>query len=312
MQRLAARLLTVALLVGCLAASAAAADLTIVIAYGAGGASDLTARVIQPELSKILNTQVIIKNVPGAAGTIGATEVARAKPDGNTLLLTPLGPMTIFPQLRKIGYTHESFTPVCKVYDSPLIMMTAKNSGIMTVKDLVEAAKASPGQFPYASTGAGTIPHLSMLALGKAAGVQMKHVPFKGSAEVMQSLLANTVKAFSDQTNLIKQYDLHPLAVFKPERIKEFPDTPTVKEAGYDLSYSIWGGFYAPAGLPKDVLARLDGACQKVLTSKPVVEGLARMQMPIDYLPHDALDRFTRSEIEKNKKLIEESGLKQQ
>jgi tripartite-type tricarboxylate transporter receptor subunit TctC len=311
MMRSAARLFAFTLTLCGLAATPAAADLTIVVAYSAGGASDLTARVIQPELAKVLNTQVIIKNVPGAAGTIGATEVARANPDGNTLLLTPLGPITIFPQLRKIAYTHESFTPVCKVFDSPLIMMTAKSSGIKTVKDLVEAAKASPGQFPYASTGAGTIPHISMLALSKAAGIQMKHVPFKGSAEVMQSLLANTVKAFSDQTNLIKQYDLHPVAVFKPERIKEFPDTPTVKEFGYDLSYSIWGGLYAPANLPKDILMRLDGACQKVLTSKPVVEGLARIQMPIDYMPHAALDRFTRSEIEKNKKLIEEAGLKQ-
>lgn len=311
MMKPAAWFLSFAVLFGLLTAAPAAADLTIVIAYAAGGASDLTGRVIQPELAKALNTQVIIKNVPGAAGTIGATEVARAKPDGNTLLLTPLGPITIFPQLRKLPYTHESFTPVCKVYDSPLVMMTAKNSGIKTVKDLIEAAKSSPGQFPYATTGAGTIPHISMLALSKAAGIQMKHIPFKGSAEVMQSLLANTVKVFSDQSNLIGQYDLHPIAVFRPTRIKEFPDTPTVKEAGYDLSYSIWGGFYAPANLPGDTLKRLDDACQKVLTSPPVVEGLARMQMPIDYMPHDALDRFTRSEIEKNKKLIDEAGLKQ-
>lgn len=275
--RLSAAMLAVSLLAG-----PAAAQVTMVIAWPAGGATDISGRIMQPALAEALGEPVIVKNVTGAAGTIGAAEVARARPDGRTILLTPVGPMMIQPQLRRnVGYTPERFTPICQVLDSPVIMMTPKTSGLRTVADVIARAKAAPGAFPYASTGPGTIPHISMVAFERLAGISMNHIPYRGSAQVMQAFGEGSVTLFNDQSNLIRQYDLHPIAIFTEARSPDFPDTPTMRELGHDLVYSIWTGIYGPAGMAPDLVARFERACLATMANAQVREGLARVQIPI-------------------------------
>ena len=275
--RLSAAMLAVSLLAG-----PAAAQVTMVIAWPAGGATDISGRIMQPALAEALGEPVIVKNVTGAAGTIGAAEVARARPDGRTILLTPVGPMMIQPQLRRnVGYTPERFTPICQVLDSPVIMMTPKTSGLRTVADVIARAKAAPGAVPYASTGPGTIPHISMVAFERLAGISMNHIPYRGSAQVMQAFGEGSVTLFNDQSNLIRQYDLHPIAIFTEARSPDFPDTPTMRELGHDLVYSIWTGIYGPAGMAPDLVARFERACLATMANAQVREGLARVQIPI-------------------------------
>lgn len=284
---------------------------TVIVAWPAGGATDLMSRVLQEPLARSLGTQVIIKNVVGAAGTIGSAEAASAAPDGYTILISPVGPMVIQPQRMKLTYELASFAPVCKLVDSPMVLMSPPGSRFKTVKDIVDAAKADPGKLAYASTGPGTMPHMSMLGFAKASGTQLKHVPYKGSADVVQSMLSGTIELFADQPNLVPQYNLTPIAVFAEKRIPGYNDTPTAKEAGFDLKFSIWNAIFAPKGTPEPVLARLEAACQAAVQDKGAIEALEKQRQPIDFRDRKGLAAFVADEYKNAKVLIEEAGLKQ-
>lgn len=299
-----------AALAATLLAAPAAAQVTMVIAWPAGGATDISGRIMQPALAEALGEPVIIKNVTGAAGTIGAAEVARARPDGRTILITPVGPMMIQPQLRRnVGYTPADFTPICQVLDSPLIMMTPKTSGLKTVQDVIAKARAEPGAFPYASTGPGTIPHISMVAFERLAGISMNHIPYRGSGQVMQAFAEGSVTLFNDQSNLIRQYDLHAIAIFNESRSSDFPDTPTMRELGYDLVYSIWTGIYGPAGMAQGLVARFERACLQTMANAEVRAGLARVQIPIVVRNAAEFAEFNRDQYARFGEVIQAANL---
>lgn len=285
---------------------------TVVVAWPAGGATDLMTRGVQDAFAKALGGQVVIKNVAGAAGTIGAAEVASASADGYTLLVTPIGPMVLQTQRMKLTYDVPSFAPICKMVDSPIVMMSPPGSPLKTVADVVAKAKAEGGKLAYGSTGPGTIPHISMLGFAKAAGIPLKHVPFKGSADVVQALLSSTVDLFADQPNLVPQYNLTPIAIFSEKRIPTYKDTPTVKEAGFDLTFSIWNAMFAPKGTPDDVLAKLEGACKAALADQSSIDALEKQKQPIDYRDRAGLKTFVEAEYAKAKALLQDAGLKAQ
>lgn len=282
---------------------------TIIVAWTAGGATDLLTRGLQDAFQKALGAQVVVKNVPGAAGTLGSAEVARAAPDGYTLLISPIGPITLQPHRMKLSYSYDSFEPICKLVDSPVVLMAAPESKYKTVAEVVSAAKAAPGKMPYGSTGPGTIPHVSMIAFAKAAGIDIKHVPYKGSADVVQGLLTNTVDLFTDQPNLVPQYNLTPLAIFSDKRISTYKDVPTMKEAGYDLRFSIWNAMFAPKGTPEPILAKLESSCRTTLADPGVVENLGRQRQPIDFLDRKGAAAFISTEFKNNGALLTEAGL---
>lgn len=285
---------------------------TIVVAWPAGGATDLLTRAIQDAFSKGLGGQTVVKNVPGAAGTIGAAEVASATPDGHTILVSPIGPMVIQTQRMKLTYGLDSFAPVCKLVDSPVVLMSPPNSRFKTVADVVKQAKADAGKLPYASTGPGTIPHMAMLGFARAAGIELKHIPYKGSADVVQAMLSGTIELFTDQPNLVPQYNLTPIAIYADKRIPTYKDTPTMKEAGYDLTFSIWNAMFAPKGTPAAVLAKLEAACKAALADAGVVAALGKQKQPIDFRDQAGAKAFTDAEYAKAKVLIEAAGLKPQ
>ena len=282
---------------------------TVIVAWTAGGATDLLTRGMQDAFQKALGGQIVVKNVPGAAGTLGTAEAARSAPDGYTILVSPIGPITLQPHRMTLTYSYDSFDPVCKLVDSPVVLMTGPESKHKSVADAVKAAKEAPGKLPYGSTGPGTIPHVSMIAFGKAAGIDIKHVPYKGSADVVQGLLTNTVDLFTDQPNLVPQYNLRPLAIFASNRIPTYKDVPTMKEAGYDLQFSIWNSMFAPKGTPEPILAKLEAACRTALADPGVIDNLGKQRQPIDFLDRKATDAFISAEFKKNGALISEAGL---
>ncbi|HEY5637224.1 MAG TPA: tripartite tricarboxylate transporter substrate binding protein [Burkholderiales bacterium] len=282
---------------------------TIVVAWPAGGATDLMARAAQDSFNKAIGGTSIIKNVVGAAGTIGAAEVAAAKPDGQSLLFSPIGPMVIQPQRMKLTYNPDSFEPICKISDVTVVLMSPPNSRFKTVADVIKEARAQDGKLPFASTGAGTIPHMAGIGFQEAAKVKLKHIPFKGSAAVIQAMLAGTVELFSDQPNLVGRYNMTPIAVYSANRLPEFKDTPTMKEAGFDLQFSIWNGLFAPKGTPEPVLAKLEAACKTTMTSPAVVDLFAKQAQPIHYLDRKGMRAFVTSEYKKATGLLEAAGL---
>jgi tripartite-type tricarboxylate transporter receptor subunit TctC len=289
----------------------ASAQISLVVNFSAGGPSDIVARLMQNDMAAALGQPVVIRNVTGAGGTIGTAEVARARPDGQTILLSPIGPIAIQPHFRSnLTYKLENLAAICQVADSPVIMMTQKNSGLRRVADVIARARAENGGMPFASTGAGSIPHISMVALMRAANIQMNHVPFRGSGEVMLAFQQGQLQLFTDQTLLIRQYDLHPIAFLTEARNPDFPDVPTMREEGHDLVYTIWSGLYAPAGTPEPIMARLEAACEKAVKTESFIEGMKRVAQPILYRNRADFTAFSRSESEKFRSLIEATGLR--
>ena len=161
--------------------------------------------------------------------------------------------MTTQPHLRELPYDLDSFEAIGRINITPMVMMVTQESEYQTLEAILEKSKAEPSSVTFASTGAGTLPHISILALNEAAGIETRHLPFQGSANVMQALLGGTVDVFSDQAQLVPQYELHPVAVWADERLPEFPDTPTLKESGYDFALANWLGVFVPTGTPDDV-----------------------------------------------------------
>ena len=227
----------------------ATAQVQMIVNFAAGGPTDIVGRLMQNEMAAALGQAVVVRNVTGAGGTIGTAEAARARPDGQTILFSPVGPMAIQPHFRRgLSYGLENFAAICQVADSPVVMMTPKTSGLRSVADVVARARAQGSGFPFASTGAGSIPHISNIAFMRLANIEMNHIPYRGSGEVMLAFQQGQVQLFTDQTLLIRQYDLHAIAFLTERRNPEFAEVPTMREQGYDLVYTIWSGLYAPAG----------------------------------------------------------------
>jgi tripartite-type tricarboxylate transporter receptor subunit TctC len=291
----------------------AAAQVQMIIPWPAGGGTDVIGRLIQPALSEQLGGQVIIRNVGGATGTIGTAEVVRARPDGNTLLLTSLAAVAIQPSfLARPPYRADQLTPICLVAEAPAVMMSPKTSGIATLDDLVARARANPGEYPYASGGVGGLGHLATTALTRALGIRMNHIPYRGSGDAILALQSGTVTTLTAEATLVHQYGLNAVVVFGERRLAEYPDTPTAKELGHPaLVFPLWTGLFAPPGTPAAVVERLDGACARTLRTPAVAESMARAAHPIRYLDHQAFAAYFRTEAEKYARLIQESGLRQ-
>lgn len=308
MRNLLAGLLLSALTIG---AAQAQSPITVVVNFGAGGSADRMARLIAPGMAEVLGTQVVVKNTTGAAGAIGAQEVARARPDGTTLLLTTTGPMAIQPHFRAdLPYRVADFAPICLLGDAPVMMMAAPVSGLRTVADLVARARTSAGGLNYGSAGPGSIPHIVMVALAQRAGVAMTHVPFRGSAEAIISLLRDDVSIYADLPGGLRANNLVGVGVMAEARTAEFPDVPTLREQGFDLVYSIWAGLYAPAATPPEFLARAEAACQHALRAPATIEGFARIATPITFRGQRDFAAFQQAELAKFRAVVEAAGIR--
>lgn len=289
----------------------AQAPITIVINFVAGGPSDLMGRILAPELSAALGTQIVIKNSPGAAGGIGAAEVARARPDGTTLLLSPIGAMAIQPHFRAdLPYRPGDFVPICQVADTPVVLMSAPGSPIRSMAEVVSRAREAGAGFNFASTGPGSLPHIATVALARAAGVPMTHIPYRGNAEAVTALLRGDVSIFADQPGTLRANNLQAVALLAERRTPEFPNTPTLREQGFDLVYSIWSGLFAPAGTPPEFLARVEAACERALRSPAVIAGFERLATPITFRNQRDFAVFWAAELEKFRGIVQAAGIR--
>jgi tripartite-type tricarboxylate transporter receptor subunit TctC len=281
---------------------------TIVMAWGAGGATDVLARAIQPAWSKNLGAELVIKNVAGAAGTIGTAEAAAAKPDGYTIIVTPAGPMTTQPHMRKLPYSVDSFAPIGRISINPQMMMVPKDSPYKSAKELFDAIKKEPGKLLAASTGAGTLPHVGIIAMNQS-GLNIKHVPFKSSVDAMKALLGNTVQVFSDQSQLVPSFDVRPIAAWSATRLPEYKDVPTMKELGYDYDIYNWVGAYAPKGTPPAVMEKLISSLERTIKDPAVIDALQKLKVQVSYMAPREFGAFTSTESARNRTLLQAADL---
>ncbi|AGW94883.1 MULTISPECIES: Bug family tripartite tricarboxylate transporter substrate binding protein [Cupriavidus] len=260
-----------------LAAAPAAAQtwpdrpLRLVVPFAAGGATDVLGRLLAVGLGEKLGQSVVVENKPGASTVIGATQVAKAAPDGYTLLLGASTTLTLNPAIRpNLGYDPiKSFTPLGLVADMSLVLVANPDTPIRSLKDLVTQAKASPDKFSYGSFGTGSSVHFGGEMLKSATGIRMVHVPFNGSAPSLTALAGGQVQVAVDTIvatlPLIKGGKIRPVAVLSPQRLPALPQVPTVAESGYPgFQMGTWFALLAPAGLPAPVQQKLEKALAEV------------------------------------------------
>jgi tripartite-type tricarboxylate transporter receptor subunit TctC len=255
----------------------------LLVGFPPGGAADFVARALGDPLGRALGQPVVIENRPGAGSSIAAELVARAAPDGYTILIASPSSISVNPVLNpKIGYNAQSdFAPITQVTASPLILAVHPSLGVASVRELIDAAKKAPGRLNFASSGNGSAPHLAAVLFNRTAGVELVHVPFKGGAPAVQSVLAgDTQVAFATPPSVLPQIQagrLRGLAITSKAGSPLIPGVPGMAEAGLpDYEISFWYGFFAPAATPRSIVQRLFDATAGVLQRPEVKEMLAR------------------------------------
>ena len=274
----------VASLLGAPFASWAQADrpIRIIVPFTPGGSPDILARAIAPRLSAGMGQNVIVDNKAGAGGSLGATEAARAEPDGNTLLMGHIGTLAVNPSIYpKLPYDPvASFMPVAYVARVPNVLVVAATSPIQSLQDLVKAARANPGRLTYSSGGNGSAAHITVEYLKLKTGIFMLHVPYRGTAPSITDLIAGQVDCtFTGSPAVIphvKSGRLRALAVSSAQRLAALPDVPTVAESGYPgFEADQWYGIVAPAGTLVNRVQRLNAEVNKALVAPDVLTRLS-------------------------------------
>ena len=315
--RAAAAILAIALPASALAQAWPAKPLKIIVPYSPGGTTDLLARLVGAELAKRLGQPVVVDNKPGANGMIGSDLVAKAPPDGYTLGIASPGSHAANQSLYKdIPYdTVKSFTPVTLAVSAPMLLVAHPSLGVSTVKELIAAAKAKPGAISYASGGTGSSQHLAMEYFKLMAGIDMNHVPYKGSAAAYPDLLGGSVMTQIDvmPTALppVKAGRLKGLATGSASRLPMLPDLPTIAEAGVPgFEYAAWYGFVAPANLPKDVLAKLNAEIVRALKLPEIADKLSGAGVIVVAGTPEEFAAHIKMEMDKAARVIKAAGIK--
>ena len=280
-----ARSILIACLVACVATSAATRDaraadyparaIKFVVPYPAGGPTDILARVIADFIGKDLKQATVIENKPGAQGSIGAEFVARADPDGYTLLV-PAGSMIVLNPLlyKKLSYDPaRDFRMLALVTDFPVLMEVHPSVPAKTIAEFVAYARQNPGKLNFGSAGTGGTIHLAGEMFKRMAGIEMTHVPYKGAAPALTDLLAGDIQVLFDSVSTglppVRSGMLRPLGVSSAERFRELPDVPTIAESGYpDYLVSVWYGVVAPVNLPEDVAQKLTNSLNRAMNDE--------------------------------------------
>ena len=308
-------------ILACLVAPSAEAayperPISLVVPFAPGGPTDIIARILSIAFSQSLGQQVIVDNRGGAAGNIGMGQVARATPDGYTLLLTSTA-IAVNPALFKsLPYDPiKDFAPISELVNAPNVLVVRPDSGINSIADLVAQAKANPQKFNYSSPGAGTKSHLTGELLKLRAGIQMVHVPFRGAGPAAQAVLANTVQvgsvALAAAESLIKDGQLRALAVTSEKRWFSLPDIPTMIELGYPGFISdTFNALLAPANVPPDILALLVRESRAAFQRPEAREQAHKAGFEVVAGTPEELTARIKSEIPAVRELVEKAGIK--
>jgi tripartite-type tricarboxylate transporter receptor subunit TctC len=289
----------------------------MIVPFPPGGATDLLARVVGQKLGEALGQQVVIDNRPGAGGTIGSRLMLDAQPDGYTLLISSVSTHAIGPHLyAKPPYDPSSdFTAIGEISVTPTVVMVSNTLQVSTLKDFLALAKSRPGKLNYGSSGVGTQFHLSGELLKLLAGIDMVHIPYKGTALVYPDLFSGQISLMFDTLSVsipfIKAGRVKALGITGAKRAAALPDVPTLAEAGLTgFSADLWLGLWGPAKLPRNITEKLSADLAKLLTLPDVKERLASQGMqPVGNTPAQFAE-FVRKENEQWSKVVKSAGVK--
>ena len=286
----------------------------VVVAFSAGGTTDILARSIGQQLSERLKQTFVIDNKPGAGGNIGTEFVVRSAPDGYTLIVDSVGPIAVNPTLYK-GLRYDPLTdlvPIVKIADVPNVLVVHPSLGVRSFEAFIAYAKGNPGKLNYGSTGIGTSSHLSGYMLCKRVGIDATHIPYKG-ADALNDLLVGRVQfMFATIPSVIQHIQagkLFPIAMSSVKRSRALPDVPTVIESGLPgFEAGSWFGFFAPKGTPEPIIAQLNKTVNEILAVPSIENQLIREGAdPAGGTPAE-FGQFVQREYEKWKLIVRESG----
>ena len=290
--------------------------ITMIVPFPPGGVADITARPVAEALGRILKQPVVVENRAGAGGGVGMQYVSRAKPDGYTILMA-LSSISIIPVADKVlgrdpMYQLNQLVPIARFTADPTVLAVRADSPYKSVKDLVEAARKSPGSIPYGSSGNYGTMHVPMEMLDNAAGVKMLHVPFTGAGPAIVALLGGQVEALSTGPSTVaghvKAGKIRVLATWGEGRHPAFPDVPTLKELGYDAQFSQWTGLFVPAGTPEPVVAKLREAAKAVVADANFKQAMAKVETPVQYLDQPQFKAFWDKDAQKLADVVNRIG----
>ena len=313
-------LLLGALLAGLLLAAATHAQpnpsraIRLVLPFSAGGLVDVPGRIIAQKLSEALGQPVMVENKPGAGSTIGADFVAKSKPDGYTLMITSTTHVISANLYQKLPYDSlRDFAPVMKIAEGPYVLVVHPSLAAKNVAELIALAKAQPGRIDYASSGNGSSQHLVGALFCAMAGVDLSHVPYKGSGQATQDLIGGQVKVGFVGTPIalphLKAGRLRALAVTTLKRAPELPEVPALDEAalpGYEAT--IWMGLFAPAGTPREILSKLYSEIGRLLSAPEAKASIGATGVEVALSPADEFAAFVHAEHEKWRKAVRDTG----
>ncbi|MCX7376005.1 MAG: tripartite tricarboxylate transporter substrate binding protein [Alphaproteobacteria bacterium] len=285
----------------------------LILPYAPGGATDIIGRPWADKLGQAFGQPFVIDNRGGAAGGIGTEAVAKSANDGYTFLLTPAGPLTVLPHLRKVAYgVPKELVTVARVGDLVCGFTIRPELGINTMAELVAYAKKNPGKLAYGSAGAGSSTHMRIEALKAAAGIDILHVPYRGSADALNDLLAGNVHMMNEINVIphIKAGKLKLLSVSYPTRHPDFPDVPTLTEAGFpSIDVPIWYAIWAPAGTPKDIIAAFNAKCREIAATPDMLQRMQSINVVVPPETPEQMLAYFEKDFAANGQLIRDKKI---
>lgn len=290
----------------------------LIVGFAPGGGTDIVARALAPRMSEILGTTIVIENRSGASGTIGADVVAKSAPDGYTLLMGHSNSNAIAPfVLPKVPYDAATdFSPITYIGYVPNVLVTHPSVPAKTVKELIDIAKKKPGGFTFASSGIGSTQHVAGELFERIAGIHLVHIPYRGSGQAVQDLLAGNVNMNFDTMPPvlphIRSGGLRALAISTPQRLPQLPDVPTFTEVGIKgFDVTNWYSVMGPKGLPKDVVDKVNAAVLQSMNDPKVRTTLEAQGVQFGtFRTPEEFNRFIQAELAKYRKMIPELGIK--
>jgi tripartite-type tricarboxylate transporter receptor subunit TctC len=286
----------------------------LVLPYAPGGGTDFIGRPWAEKLSQVFGQQFVVDNRGGASGAIGTEAVAKAAPDGYAFLLAPNGPLTVLPNLRKLSYDPvKDLVPVARVGDIVAGFSIHTAVGVKTFKEMVDYAKKNPGKLAYGSSGLGTSTHLRIEMLKYRAGIDILHVPYRGGADALNDLLANNVQMMNEINTLphVRAGKLILLNINYGQRHPEFPDVPTLAEAGYPNSdVPIWFSVYAPAGTSPGIVQKLAAKIVEIANSDDMKSKMLGISVIVPVQTPEEMARFLIEDTGRNAEVIKAADVK--
>jgi tripartite-type tricarboxylate transporter receptor subunit TctC len=290
--------------------------LRIMVGFPPGGSADVIARLLAQKMSASLNQTVIVDNKPGAAGRLVLGELKRAAPDGQTLVLSPSGAMVIAPWLySNLGYDPvKDFTPISRIVTFDFAVTAGPGAPQGDLKSVLAWMKANPAKANYATSGAGTVPHFAGLLLAQAAGVPLTHVAYRGGAPAAQDLIGGQIPLMVDTASETIEHHkagkVRILAVTGEQRSKSLPDVPTLKEQGINMAADAFFGLYGPAGVPTEVVNRIDRAVAEALKDPVIQEKIVGFGLVPNHAPSAELAATQVAHLKRWETPIKASGFK--